>query len=125
MRDVLSGSIDRDEVAGRADAELTPRARVRAAEAPSRNETHWLIDNAEAYAPLLDSLRSARRSIHIAQLAFDADCAAYSSDATAGSPSREAVIAETLIDCATAGGPEIRILLNASWILNTARPLRK
>ena len=38
----------------------------------------WLIDNAETYGRLLESLRGARRSVHIAQLAFDADCAAYS-----------------------------------------------
>jgi phosphatidylserine/phosphatidylglycerophosphate/cardiolipin synthase-like enzyme len=93
--------------------------------ASSATRTEWLIDNAEAYGPLLESLRRARRSVHIAQLAFDADCAAYTSDSSTAAPSPDAVIAEALIDLAMADGPEIRILLNATWILNTARPLRK
>jgi phosphatidylserine/phosphatidylglycerophosphate/cardiolipin synthase-like enzyme len=85
----------------------------------------WLIDNAETYGRLLESLRGARRSVHIAQLAFDADCAAYSGGSLATSASDDAVIAEILIGLAKDEGREIRILLNASWILNTARPLRK
>jgi len=89
------------------------------------NRVAWLIDNAEAYGKLLASLHGARRSVHIAQLAFDPDCAAYSGPSLAASPSRDAVIAEALIDLATTAGADIRILLNATWILNTARPLRK
>jgi|SRR5450432_3480908 len=85
----------------------------------------WLIDNAETYGRLLESLRGARRSVHIAQLAFDADCAAYSGGSQSRSPSDDAVIAEILIGLAKECGPDIRILLNATWILNTARPLRK
>ena len=85
----------------------------------------WLIDNAETYARLLASLHRARRSVHIAQLAFDADCAAYSGTSSEGDSSREELIAEKLIGLAKDDGPEIRILLNATWILNTARPLRK
>ena len=85
----------------------------------------WLIDNAETYGRLLESLRGARRSVHIAQLAFDANCAAYSGGSLTASVSDDAVIAEILIGLAKDDGPEIRILLNASWILNTARPLRK
>jgi phosphatidylserine/phosphatidylglycerophosphate/cardiolipin synthase-like enzyme len=71
------------------------------------------------------SLRGARRSVRIAQLAFDADCAVYSGASLAAPLTHDAVIAETLVDLATTSGPEIRILLNASWILNTAGPLRK
>ncbi len=100
-----------------------PRGLLVAELAPNRVE--WLIDNAEAYGKLLESLRGARCSVRIAQLAFDADCAAYAGASLAAAPSREPVIAETLIGLASAGGPEIRILLNASWILNTARPLQK
>ncbi|MEP7065230.1 MAG: phospholipase D-like domain-containing protein [Gemmatimonadota bacterium] len=121
MRDVISSSAGSEEIATIGGAEITPHSCVRATDTSARNQTDWLIDNAAAYAPLLESLRNARRSIHIAQLAFDPDCAAYSSD----SSSRDAVIAETLIERATNEGPEIRILLNASWMLNTARPLRK
>ena len=94
-------------------------------EAKTASTTDWLIDNAEAYGPLLESLHGARRSVHIAQLAFDADCAAYSRDLPTRAASRDAVIADTLVELATGHGPEIRILLNATWILNTARPLRK
>jgi phosphatidylserine/phosphatidylglycerophosphate/cardiolipin synthase-like enzyme len=101
---------------GLLDLEIAPTASDRA---------EWLIDNAETYGRLLDSLRGARRSVHIAQLAFDADCAAYSGGSLAKSASDDAVIAEILIGLAKDDGPEIRILLNASWILNTARPLRK
>lgn len=113
----------------RGESAGSPRARVAPSFAPAgaavHNRAAWLIDNAEAYGLLLQSLHAARKSIHIAQLAFDADCAAYSSGSLEPLPSRETVIAETLIDLATDDGPEIRIVLNATWILNTARPLRK
>jgi len=89
------------------------------------NRVDWLVDNAETYGRLLESLRGARRSVHIAQLAFDADCAAYSGGSQSGSTTDDAVIAEILIGLAKERGPDIRILLNATWILNTARPLRK
>lgn len=94
------------------------------AAAHAGSAVEWLIDNAQAYGRLLDSLQRARRSVCIAQLAFDADCA-YSGATNAPSPTRDAVIAEALIQLASNDGPEIRILLNATWILNTARPLRK
>jgi len=89
------------------------------------NRVAWLIDNSEAYGKLLASLRAAQRSVHIAQLAFDADCAAYAGPSLDAIPARDTVIAETLIDLATTVGADVRILLNATWILNTARPLRK
>ncbi len=85
----------------------------------------WLIDNAETYGRLLESLRNAHRSIRIAQLAFDADCVAFAGGSLSGSRSDDEVIAELLIDLARNRGAEIRILLNATWILNTARPLKK
>jgi phosphatidylserine/phosphatidylglycerophosphate/cardiolipin synthase-like enzyme len=85
----------------------------------------WLIDNAETYGRLLESLRGARHTVHIAQLAFDADCAAFSDTSLSDAPSHDAVIAELLIDLAKGAGPEIRIILNATWVLNTARTLRR
>jgi phosphatidylserine/phosphatidylglycerophosphate/cardiolipin synthase-like enzyme len=91
----------------------------------SANRVAWLVDNSEAYGALLASLRGARRSVHIAQLAFDADCAAYAGPSLAANSSHDAVLAEMLIDLATTVGAEVRVLLNASWILDTARPLRK
>jgi len=87
--------------------------------------TEWLIDNAETYERVLEALERAQRSIRIAQLAFDFDCLAYANDAAAVERSHDVVIAETLIARATASGPEMQILLNATWLLNTARPLRK
>jgi phosphatidylserine/phosphatidylglycerophosphate/cardiolipin synthase-like enzyme len=125
MSDVVSSGIEQFEVAARADGELAPFSRARGPGDRARNRTEWLIDNSEAYGPLLESLHGARRSIHIAQLAFDADCAAYSSESAGHPRSRDAVIADSLVDLATGDGPEIRILLNASWILDTARPLRR
>ncbi len=125
MTDAILGTIDAMDVVARAETELAPHARARELHDPSGTRTEWLIDNAEAYGPMLESLRRARRSVHIAQLAFDADCAAYSGGSRAGVPSRDAVLADALVELAAGDGPEIRILLNATWILNTARPLRK
>lgn len=88
-------------------------------------DTEWLIDNAETYERVLGALERAQRSIRIAQLAFDFDCLAYANDAADVERSRDAVIAETLIARAAESGPETQILLNATWLLNTARPLRK
>jgi phosphatidylserine/phosphatidylglycerophosphate/cardiolipin synthase-like enzyme len=107
-----------DEPFALAEAELDAGARA-------DDRVDWLIDNAETYGRLLESLRGARRSVHIAQLAFDADCAAYAGGSQSRAPSDDAVLAEILIGLAKESGPDIRILLNASWILNTARPLRK
>jgi len=86
---------------------------------------NWLIDNAETYGRLLESLRGARRFIRIAQLAFDADCAAYAGGSLEHKSSPDSVFAETLIERATRDHVEVRILLNGNWILNTARPLRE
>ncbi|MEO7039381.1 MAG: phospholipase D-like domain-containing protein [Gemmatimonadaceae bacterium] len=91
----------------------------------ARTEVEWLIDNAETYGRLLESLRGARHSVRIAQLAFDADCAVYAGDSLSGSSPDDTVIAEILIALAQDHDVEIRIVLNATWILDTARPLRK
>jgi phosphatidylserine/phosphatidylglycerophosphate/cardiolipin synthase-like enzyme len=80
----------------------------------------WLIDNAEAYAALIDACRTARRSIWITQLAFDADCVAY---AAAGEPTTITRIADVLLE-ASARAVDVRILLNSSMLLDTATPLR-
>jgi phosphatidylserine/phosphatidylglycerophosphate/cardiolipin synthase-like enzyme len=99
-------------------------SRTRAGSIPS-SRVDWLIDNAETYGWLLDSLRRARHSVHIAQLAFDADCAVYSDTPAAGATAHDTEIAEILIGLADKGVSDIRILLNATWILNTARTLRR
>lgn len=119
MSEVIAG-IEMNETAARARSEVAPFAR-----ASARTRVDWLIDNGEAYGPLLESIKGARQSVHIAQLAFDHDCAAYAAPTAARALSPDAVIADTLIELANESAAEIRILLNASWILNTARPLRK
>lgn len=94
--------------------------------APSRPE--WLIDNADAYARLLTSIAGARRSVWITQLAFDADCVVY---AHAAAPDRarpngtgnDAVLAESLLSLVEQAAVDVRILLNATALLNTARAL--
>ena len=107
------------------DAVLAPERDGHARAASTDDSVEWLIDNAETYGRMLESLRRARRSVHIAQLAFDADCAAYAGRSLTGSPSDDERIAEILIHLANDRGVETRILLNATWILDTARPLRK
>ena len=100
---------------------ITSSARAGATTAP---RVDWLIDNAETYGWLLESMRRARHSVHIAQLAFDADCAAYADVTGPGSTARDTEISEILIGLADKGVADIRILLNATWLLNTARALR-
>jgi phosphatidylserine/phosphatidylglycerophosphate/cardiolipin synthase-like enzyme len=94
--------------------------------APARTIT-WLIDNAEAYRTLLAACRSARWSISITQLAFDADCVAYLPDdaeARAGED-REMRLADVLLDAVNHRDVDVRILLNASLLLDTAAALRR
>lgn len=93
--------------------------------AHTRTNAEWLIDNAVTYDRVLEALHGARRSIRIAQLAFDFDCLACASEACTASRSHGVVLAEMLIAHAKREAPEMQILLNASWLLNTARPLRR
>jgi phosphatidylserine/phosphatidylglycerophosphate/cardiolipin synthase-like enzyme len=98
----------------------------RIADEPDAGAIHvdWLIDNCEAYASMLESVRNARESIWISQLAFDADCKAL-----ADHPDESAVDAagENLLDAILAVSTQsrvgVRILLNSSLLLNTKRPL--
>ena len=81
--------------------------------------TEWLIDNEVAYEGMIAAIRRARRSVCISQLAFDADCAAYS-------PERPPVrILDALLDAWRTHALDVRILLNATLLVDTARPLRK
>lgn len=100
-------------------------ARPHHATSPDAGPAHrleWLIDNADAYDCLLDTIRSARRSVWVAQLAFDADCIVYSRDA---SPSRDTVLAETLTALAATHTVDVRILLNENTLQNTLRAFRR
>src|SRR5665213_1094491 len=109
----------------RESATVEMLARVPVVAAHRQNDVDWLIDNLESYGRLLGSLHRAERSVRIAQLAFDGDCAVYAGGSLSGSAMDEEVLADTLIALARDRGVRIQILLNATWILNTARPLRK
>lgn len=104
----------------------TPRvAGIETREVPTEPVT-WLIDNADAYRSLLAACRSARQSIWISQLAFDADCVAYLPEDEVPGPEEapEMRLAEILLAAANQRGVAVRLLLNASLLLDTASPLR-
>ena len=79
----------------------------------------WLIDNRAAYDSVLAAIGSARHSIWMTQLAFDADCQAY------GAGDERRAIVEALIAAAARGPVDVRIILNETFLLDTARPLRR
>ncbi|HET7189847.1 MAG TPA: phosphatidylserine/phosphatidylglycerophosphate/cardiolipin synthase family protein [Gemmatimonadaceae bacterium] len=88
-------------------------------EAVPSDRPEWLIDNADAYAALISAIRDARDSIWISQLALDADCVAYEVGSTRASTT---IVGELL--AASRRGVQVRVLLNASLLLDTAKPLR-
>ena len=87
----------------------------------------FLIDNAETYDAVLAACRSARSSIWITQLAFDANCVAYpsSDDASLEHDAAPTRMIDVLVDAAERRNVDVRILLNASLLLDTAAPLRR
>lgn len=87
---------------------------------PATAETiDWLVDNAGAYDAVLRAIGSARQSIWITQLAFDADCQAYGPDGEARS------IAGALVAAVDRAAVDVRIILNETFLLDTAAPLRR
>ncbi len=90
------------------------------ADAPKCAEaaTEWLIDNEVAYEAVIAAIRRARRSVCISQLAFDADCEAYSYERP---PVR---LLDELVDAWRTHDLDVRILLNATILVDTAAPLR-
>lgn len=98
--------------------------------AGAAHRLEWLIDNAEAYDQVLRAIRAARRSVWITQLAFDADCVIYARDAgheraCSSAANQETILAELLLAIASSAPVDVRILLNATILLNTTRPLRR
>lgn len=81
----------------------------------------WLIDNADGYDRLILAIGSASRSVWMTQLAFDADCVAHRR--TAGAD--ETHLAEAVLSAVARAPVDVRIILNASLLLDTARPLRR
>lgn len=98
---------------------------VAGADAGPAHRLEWLIDNADAYDSLLEAIRTARRSVWISQLAFDADCVIYSRDGGSPSGSTETLLAETLIARAATASLDVRILLNEHFLQNTLRAFRR
>ena len=77
---------------------------------------------------MLASLASARRSIWITQLAFDPDCVAHAREPSAQPPPSigpGTVLAEALLDAAVRAPVDVRVLLNATLLLDTSRSLRR
>jgi phosphatidylserine/phosphatidylglycerophosphate/cardiolipin synthase-like enzyme len=96
----------------------TPLDEVRCAE--------WLIDNDATYTQLLGAIRAAQRSVWIAQLAFDPDCRAYVADDGAICSSADGeLLTDALLAVAAAKHVTVRVLLNASLLLDTAKTLRR
>ena len=90
----------------------------------SAERVEWLIDNADAYRALVLACRSAHATIWISQLALDADCYAYDLATPHGRarPSTTTIALELIT--AAQRGVQVRVLLNASLLLDTAAPLR-
>lgn len=88
------------------------------------NHVDWLIDNCEAYESMLDAVRNARESIWISQLAFDADCNALAArpEESAGDAGGENLL-DAILEASGQHRVDVKILLNASLLLNTRRPL--
>jgi phosphatidylserine/phosphatidylglycerophosphate/cardiolipin synthase-like enzyme len=65
------------------------------------------------------AIGSARRSIWMTQLAFDANCQAY------GPGGQERPVADALFAAVARGPIDVRVILNETLLLDTARPLRR
>jgi phosphatidylserine/phosphatidylglycerophosphate/cardiolipin synthase-like enzyme len=106
-------------------AELARMEPVGAPTPVAAARVEWLVDNADAYRELVRAIRGARRDVWISQLAFDADCIAYEvPDDERPGFRRDVSLADELLDAARRG-VQLRILLNASLLLDTAKSLRE
>ncbi len=83
------------------------------------DSVEWLVDNAKTYSAVLRAIASARESIWISQLAFDADCIAYG--AATGD---DTTLLGGIVDASRRAPLDIRILVNESLLLDTATALR-
>jgi phosphatidylserine/phosphatidylglycerophosphate/cardiolipin synthase-like enzyme len=99
------------------DAELAVVDDVDANALEERDETSWLIDNAAAYENVNRAIECARTSIWIAQLALDSDCSVRRGTSD--------TLLDTILDAVVTRGLDVRVLLNASLLLNTTKPLAR
>ena len=86
------------------------------------DRAEWLIDNADAYRALVAAIRGARATIWISQLALDADCIVWELHGPVARAGTTRIVDELL--AASTRGVQVRVLLNASLLLDTATPLR-
>ena len=98
------------------------RAGPPAVEPGTDRTLEWLVDNAATYHVLIESIRRARESIWISQLAFDVDCRVYG---VAGDDGDGVLLIDELIEAAVSRGIAVRIIVNESMLLDTAASLRK
>jgi phosphatidylserine/phosphatidylglycerophosphate/cardiolipin synthase-like enzyme len=104
----------------RASAELLPRAPVATAD-----RVEWLTDNASAYRAFVALVRDARSDVWVTQLALDADCVAYDVPEEHRPGKQTTVALAEELRRAARRGVRVRVLLNASLLLDTVAPLRK
>lgn len=95
--------------------------RLEAFDVPSDqiNEVEWLIDNADAYERLEQAIKSARHTISIAQLALDSDCSVRRDGDRAGT------VLDSIVEAASQRNVSVQVLLNASLLLDTTKPLAR
>jgi phosphatidylserine/phosphatidylglycerophosphate/cardiolipin synthase-like enzyme len=98
--------------------------RLMAAISTTTERIEWLVDNADAYRAFVRAIRGARRDIWLCQLAFDADCLAYEVFDDEHPARPEGTVLAKEMSEAAGRGVQLRILVNASLLLDTARSLR-
>lgn len=88
------------------------------------DRVEWLVDNADAYREILRAIARAHRSIWISQLALDVDCQVYNAEGNNElSAYRDVLLLDALL-AASRRGVAVRILLNETLLVDTAKPLR-
>jgi phosphatidylserine/phosphatidylglycerophosphate/cardiolipin synthase-like enzyme len=105
---------------------LTPEAGSPVADlVATEGGVEWLVDNADACRAFVRAIREARHALWISQLALDVDCIAYDvPDAEHPECTQDVLLVDELLG-AVRRGVRVHILLNASLLLDTAKPLRK
>ncbi len=84
-----------------------------------RPDVVWLVDNDDAYSAIASAVATAEESISISQLAFDADFCVPSCDGTS------TPFIDLLLSAARERGVQVRILLNATLLIDTLKPLQR
>ncbi|MBA3656524.1 MAG: hypothetical protein H0W69_04140 [Gemmatimonadaceae bacterium] len=88
--------------------------------APAPSTMEWLIDNDDAYRAIASAVQTATKSVFVSQLGFDADFTVPCANGDAGTP-----FIDLLLTAANEREVDVRILLNATILLDTLKPLRR